>query len=362
MDYNVTYRKKDKGIQFIISYKDLNGKWKQKSKQGFKTQREAKPVVTKIIKDLEATLELQSKLNYEMQDITFKEYRELFIQHQKLYKEHNTIEHYKRSFNAFKELNEYVMIEIKTSDIQKCVDGLVKHGYSEMSIKGFLSSLHYAFNYALKKEQIILENPVKDIDYKVEKNKNSKKALTKKEAEDLFSKIKSSELRLISMIAAKCGLRISEIMGLTWNDIDIKSNILVVNKQWKIDKSGKYNFGEVKSKNSNRVIPIPKDLIKEFKSYRREQTVINFNERIFQHYSSRESISAVLCSVYRKAGYKISVHELRHTYATTLIANGLDFKTTASLLGHDVKQTMDTYAHVTEDMVEKAKKIINENL
>ncbi|MDU7714688.1 MAG: Arm DNA-binding domain-containing protein, partial [Clostridium butyricum] len=42
MEYNVTYRQKDKGWQFIISYKDYNGKWRQKSKQGFKTKKEAK--------------------------------------------------------------------------------------------------------------------------------------------------------------------------------------------------------------------------------------------------------------------------------------------------------------------------------
>ena len=72
MDYNVTYRKKDKGIQFIISYKDSKGKWKQKSRQGFKTQKEAKPIITQIIKQLEKDLELRSNLNSDLEGITFK--------------------------------------------------------------------------------------------------------------------------------------------------------------------------------------------------------------------------------------------------------------------------------------------------
>ena len=42
MQYNITYREKDRGWQYIISYKEKNGKWKQKSKKGFKTKREAK--------------------------------------------------------------------------------------------------------------------------------------------------------------------------------------------------------------------------------------------------------------------------------------------------------------------------------
>ena len=58
-------------------------------------------------------------------------------------------------------------------------------------------------------------------------------------------------------------------------------------------------------------------------------------------------------------GYNISIHELRHTYATMLISKGLDFKTVAKLMGHEVEQTLKTYSHVTDDMMKKAKDIIN---
>ncbi|WML35385.1 Arm DNA-binding domain-containing protein [Clostridium sp. OS1-26] len=47
MDYNITWRKKDKGWQCIISYKDSTGKWKQKSKQGFKTQKRGSFILIK---------------------------------------------------------------------------------------------------------------------------------------------------------------------------------------------------------------------------------------------------------------------------------------------------------------------------
>ena len=60
-----------------------------------------------------------------------------------------------------------------------------------------------------------------------------------------------------------------------------------------------------------------------------------------------------------KCGFNITIHSLRHTYATNLIANGLDFKTTAKLLGHTVEQTMKTYSHVNDDMMDNARKIIN---
>lgn len=47
MQYNITYREKDKGIQYIISYKDRSGRWRQKSKQGFAKMSEAKKAALK---------------------------------------------------------------------------------------------------------------------------------------------------------------------------------------------------------------------------------------------------------------------------------------------------------------------------
>jgi integrase len=361
MQYNITYREKDKGIQFIISYKDNNGKWKQKSKQGFSGKAVAKIAADKMLDELKKDIALQSKLNSEYGNFTFKEYALGFIEHQKLYKEYNTIEHYKTTFNAFASLYNLKIMDIKTSNVQKCVDTLVIKGYKETSIKGFLSSLHYVFNYALKKDKVVIENPVQDIDFKIEKSKKEKTALTFAQTRDLLSKIENKQLHLITMIAVKCGLRIGEILGLTWDNIDFKNSLLTVNKQWKKDKKGAYGFGDVKGKNSNRIVPIPKDLIQELKNYRTEQKIISLNDRIVK-YDSRNIISATLCRVYKKAGYKISVHELRHTYATALISNGLDFKTASNLLGHDISQTMNTYSHVTDDMINRAKKLIDKIL
>lgn len=63
--------------------------------------------------------------------------------------------------------------------------------------------------------------------------------------------------------------------------------------------------------------------------------------------------------VYKKSGYNITVHDLRHTYATFLISNGIDFKTAAQLLGHSVEMTMKIYSHVNNDMLDSAKRKIN---
>lgn len=356
MQYNITYREKDKGIQFIISYK-VNGKWKQRSKQGFKKQSLAKLAADKELDKLKKDLELQSKLDREFERITFKEFSEIFMEHARLYKEGNTLINYNTAINRLNMLNDFELLKITNMDIQNCVDNLIKEGLKISSIKKYLSILHFIFNYA-KKKKVILENPVSDIEYPKEKNKEEKKALTKYQLDDLLSKIKNRKYKIISMLAGKCGLRIGEICGLYRSDIDEKNRVIKIDHQWKKLKSGEYGLGSVKHENSKRIVPIPDSIADELFKYKNE-SLIYMDGRLFPN---NASLTNTLKRVYKSIGYDISVHELRHTYATHLIANGMDWKTTAQFLGHDIKQTMNTYTHVTQDMINKAKKIINENL
>lgn len=67
---------------------------------------------------------------------------------------------------------------------------------------------------------------------------------------------------------------------------------------------------------------------------------------------------AFLNKKFKKLGFNITIHELRHTYATKLTANGIDFKTVAQILEHTVEQTMKTYSHVTNDMFNRASTIL----
>lgn len=363
MQYNITIRQKNKGWQYIISYKDEDGEWKQRSKQGFKGSREAKAAAQKAVRELEKEFSLNTRLNKEHEGKTFKEFTTMYINHIKLYKAANTAIGYSSVFKDFSGLDNIEMRKIDSADIQGCVDKLTESGrLSNDTLKQYINKLHTAFNYAIKALKMVPTNPVIDIDIKESKTKNEKKALTQSQLNDLLSKLKNQRYYLISLIAAKCGLRIGEILGLTWDDIDDKECIINVRRQWKKKKKdGKeedyeYGFGELKSKKSYRKVPIPPAVMCELEKFR-EEYPITYNKRIF-NYKNVVAISSDLRQKYLKAGYDISIHELRHTYATTLIANGLDFKTTAQLMGHDVMQTMKTYSHVNDDMMEVAMDLI----
>lgn len=350
MEYNITYRQKDKGWQFIISYKDANGKWKQKSKQGFKTKKEAKPIAEKMLQDLKKNIKT---INNSFGKVTFKVFSEMYLEHEKLYKQFKTVESLITVLHRFKDLNNKELCKITNLDIQKLVDNMTKEHLNNNTIRYYLKILNSVFLCAKFKYNIIDEIPTKYI--KIGKPvPTTKKALNDTEINDLLFKLKDSKYYLVVFLAVNTGMRAGEILGITWNDINFNERTITVNKQWKKLKDNSWGFGPVKSKNSIRSIPISHSVCEELLKYK---NIINIDNRVF-NFKSKSTILTDLNKKLRKNGFNITIHELRHTYATRLIANGVDFKTAAQILGHSVEQTMKVYSHVNNDMFNKAHSII----
>lgn len=354
MQYNITYRDKNKGIQYIISYKDeIDGKWKQKSKQGFKGKKEAKAAAEDALDELKKELIEQRDLNKEYKGITFDKFAKMYVEHEKLYREENTIESKEYALKKFSKLNKIEIDKIKNIDIQRCVDVMVKEKLSRVTIKHYLSMIKAMFNSAINEYNIINLNPVNRIKLPEIKKGTEKTALTQSEFENMLSKISDYKLYLITLLAGSCGLRIGEIMGLSWDDMDENELCLHIRQQLKrTGKNTKHDIGTLKSRNSQRDVPITINILAELKKFK-AQYPLNIDGRIF-NFTNTSSIASRLSALYKSIGYDISVHELRHTYATLLISKGIDFKTVAKLMGHGIEQTMRTYSHVTDEMMEKA--------
>ncbi|MDQ0151185.1 tyrosine-type recombinase/integrase [Eubacterium multiforme] len=358
MDYNVTYRQKDNGIQVIISYKDNSGKWKQKSKQGFPNTREGKKKA-KIQADIILQELKESITNFtynEFEHITLGEFIELHLKHMKIHLEPNTIISYRAGLSHFESIYNLEISKIRYIDLQQCVDNLVTKGYKYSSIRNYIQKIKYIFNTAINNYDIPIKNITKKLTIEKEKNPSTKRALTNSELNTLLEKTTNSKYYIMIFLASRCGLRIGEIVGLTWNDIDFKNATLSINKQWKLLKNNTFGFGELKSKNSNRILPLTPNMIKELKELK-NNSIYNIDGRILS-YKNTKVITVSINKHIKRLGFDISFHELRHTFATNLISNGIDFKTAAKLLGHDVEQTMKTYSHVTDDMLKRASEIM----
>lgn len=357
LEYNITYRKKDKGIQCIISYKDNLGKWKQKSKQGFKTQKDAKPYIKETITELERTIiNKNSIISQDYNSVTFKEVSDEFIKHETLYREYNTVRNHEIAFTHFTDLDDKKISTLKKIDIRKCFDKIVDK-LKCATLKKYLQSIKLLFDYYIDN----YDNNFKiDLNIEIPKDKvpTIKKALTKNELDSLLKskRLLKSKFYIVAYIAAHTGLRCGEILGLTWNDIDEVNSLVTVNKQWKINKkTNKYDFGQLKNKKAYRTVPVSLSFLKELKKYK-STAPTDIHNRIapFDNLAITSSFNVTL-----KLIGGVTVHELRHTYISLLIANGVDFKTVAKIAGHDVKQTLNTYSHVTDDMMKNASNTIS---
>lgn len=358
MDYKEHIRKKDGGLQAILSYK-VGRKWKQKSKQGFEDSKKGEKQAKQWMHDMLNQLEKDLHLNRDYKNITFKEFTDMYIEDRKANLSDNTILTFETAFKKFSSLDNLKLKDITTMDIQRCVNKMSAANAKKSTINVHISKLKTAFNYAVNKYSIIQFSPVKNLEFKGEKS-DIKAALNKNEVNKLLNNIKQShnlKYYIITLLAVKCGLRIGEIIGLTWDRIDFKNCMLDIDRQWnKIN--GSYGFTKLKSNNSYRQVPFNNLVRNELLNYK-NSNVININNRLFD-INNTKSLSTYLRIIYTKAGFDITIHELRHTYATNLIYNGLDLKTAAKLLGHDIEQTMKTYSHVNDDMMNEAINIINQ--
>ena len=352
MEYNITYRQKDKGWQYIISYK-VNGKWKQKSKQGFKSKKEAKPYAEIALQELKNNL----NLNQELKDITFEEFKDLYIEHISLYMQENTIKLYHMALKHFESLYKLEMNRINTLHIQSCIDKMVVAGLSYGSIKTYKNRITSIFNSAVTKYNILSVSPATNLEIKTPKEPSKKRALTDNDLKDLINKTQNMKYKVMFSLAGMCGLRLGEILGLKWDKIDFKNNTITIDIQWKNLPNNSVGFGELKSANSYRTVPMP-PLVRKLLLQWKSNSITDIHNRVII-YKNVTGLTSLLKNYIKKIGYDLSIHELRHTYATALISNGVDFKTVAKLMGHDIEQTMKTYSHVTDDMLNNATKLLS---
>lgn len=145
-------------------------------------------------------------------------------------------------------------------------------------------------------------------------------------------------------------IRLGELLALTWDDIDFNSNLLTINKtsySAKVDGKTQIIVDKPKTKKSNRVIPLPNQLVKLLKIIKKESNskyvITTRNSGIVGNRSYQRTFKFILKKV--NVPYR-NFHSLRHTFATNAIELGMDVKTLAEILGHiNAMITLNRYSH-----------------
>jgi len=149
------------------------------------------------------------------------------------------------------------------------------------------------------------------------------------------------------------GLRVGELCGLKWEDIDFDNAVLYVKRTvQRVSKNGKSPviIGTPKSKSSVRAVPIPAFVLDILRSYRNcdDFYIITGKSKPTEPRTMQNRFKSILknCDI-----RSINFHILRHTYATICIENGFDPKTLSELLGHaDASITLNRYVHSSMQM------------
>ena len=199
---------------------------------------------------------------------------------------------------------------------------------------------------ALKLFFQIVENKkiVVELLHRPRREKKLPNVLSKEEVKAILEAPKNSKHKAMLSLIYACGLRRGELLNLTLKDIQSDRNLLLIR--------------QAKGK-KDRVIPISSKLIEMLRTYYKiwKPKTWLFEGQFPNTPYSAKSLESVLKQSLTKAkiGKPVSLHWLRHSYATHLLENGTDLRYIQELLGHSSSKTTEIYTHVSTSIIKMIK-------
>lgn len=261
-----------------------------------------------------------------------------------------TYEKYERTIriNISPMLGGYDLNELSGSVLQKYVAKLAA-AYSANSISSIISILQNSLKQAVKMG--VVKSQHADCIIRPKLQEKTVECFTVDEQKKIERYvIQRDKTKLIGiLICLYTGLRIGELLALTWFDIDMKKQLLYINKSCHDDwDGGGYHkiIEKPKTTNSQRIIPIPRALIPYIKKLKQQATGIYLLDNGAKTLSVRSYQRTFELLLKRLNIPHRGFHVLRHTFATRALECGMDVKTLSEVLGHrNPTITLNRYAH-----------------
>ncbi len=290
----------------------------------------------------------------------------------------NTTRNYRERYeNNIKNcIGSMMLSEVKPMHCQNVLNQM-KDTYKTSTIYQTRITLYCMFGDAVEND-VILKNPVtKAVKYNIGKEPKKVRALSLDEQKRFLEAAKNCSNYSQYAFILQTGLRMGELIGLKWSDIDFRKRVVHIQRSMEYRYSvGEWRIGEPKSKAGYRDVPLTEEAIAILENQREKLKtikVINIQFKDFVFLSrtgeptKNSAYDTTLSKLCDKAGIEhFSMHTLRHTMATRCIEGGMRPKTLQVILGHsNVGITMNLYVHVTEDervkeveRIEKALKVV----
>lgn len=336
------YDEKSKNWYCKFYYTDYTGARKQKFKRGFKLQREAKEWEKNF-------LQMQTG----QPDMAFSSMCELYLEDKKEHAKLSSYQSMKGRLDGWvipyfqdTPLNSITAAEVrKWQGVLKNATGATGKPLSSSYMHNIVMELSAVFNYAMRFYGLT-SNPCRIAGDTVGKKTKSIHFWTKEEFDKFIQTFdKTDPFYTAFMILYYTGMRIGELMALTFADIDFSSGSISISKTYR-RTGGKDIVTSPKTEKSNREILIPPFLCDCLQRHMGRIYAPDSEARIFT--MSKNTYLDHMKKHEKAAGlHHIRLHDLRHSHASLLIELGFSALLVSERLGHEnVSTTLDIYSHL----------------
>ena len=296
---------------------------------------------------------------------------------------HNTEANYNFVINIIKkeDFGKKRIDKVKLSDAKGWLIKLQSEGRGYSTIHSVRGVVRPAFQMAVD-DDLIRKNPFEfQLATVVVNDSVTREALTRKQERAFLKFVKEdkhfSRYYEGIYILFKTGLRISEFVGLTIADIDLKNGVIDVNHQLQRKRNMEYVIEETKTECGTRLVPMTDEVKKCFRKIienrKKPKTEPMIDGKVGFLYLDKNDMPMValhwekyfqhICEKYNKIYKaempKVTPHVCRHTFCSNMAKSGMNPKTLQKIMGHsDIGVTLNTYTHVGfEDIQKEMKKI-----
>lgn len=219
---------------------------------------------------------------------------------------------------------------------------------SKRTINIEITAIKAMLNWA-EKRKLIRYNPVKNCEKLRVPNNITLKFLSLEQVQKLLAKL-SPMMYPIILTFLKTGIRRNELVNLKWEDIDFSNKQIAIKGEDRATGHHSKTYQE-------RHVPIDSELVQVLKKHYEKTPFNKANNYVFCTYAGNIRKNNLLNELKRQAKSigidYITIHMLRHTYASLLRMNGADLGAVGKLLGHRELRTTQIYEHLSPDFLRK---------
>lgn len=351
MDYHFSYRTKNGSVCLILSYK-VGKKWRQKTRQGFKTQREARQHQDELLEEVKRTEGLTKDAR--MRDMTLRQFFEVYARDKKEALAYTTLVNYRATVRMLGDVADIPLRELTTADI---LGALLRPEVKTTTRQAKLRNISPILEHAVKVYKIMRTNPARGITIPSDRTPKQLRAFSREELARLLKLLEDKPLcRMVAFLAANTGMRYGEIAGLPWAAVNWAEQTISVYQQYTNLGPYEMGIGPCKTRNSNRTIPASPAVLKALADWKNTQP-LNLSGTVFPLNHMR-TVHNRINKIIRENFSGRSIHALRHTFATLLLSETGDINLVAHVLGDTVATVSAVYVNYTADIKDRAAKAI----